>query len=448
MIQMAQNVLPLCSLDDIRNFLCTLTTVASEDVSLLEGLEGRILAEDLAAADTVPHMHRANAGGYVVRAADTAGANAQNPALLECIGHCSVTHIPQDVLGHGQCMSIVTGAVLPEGADAIVDADHVEILDATGLQCQRIQVTTTVEPMHKVVPRGRDATFGSCLLPAGTYIRPLDVGLLASSGMHEEEVDLDCLVHGIMRHTVHVMAHKKPQVAIISTGNEVVPVHSEIKEGQVRDVNSHTLASLVREAGGMPRFHGIVPDSIEKITDTLERALLSSAHMIIISGGTSSSAQDQTLKAMQALPERHGIEVLCKGIAISPGNPFILARAHEKTIWAVSGQVTSAQIIMYILGQPFLRHLQGYPDPFNQENPFSFKQCTASMACHMPSRDGQEEYLRVRLEIKEDNSIVAHPVLGLSGVLHTMTVSHGLVRIEAEKEALTKGSTVRVLLFN
>ncbi len=445
---MAQNALPLCSMDDVRTFLSTFPTVASEDVSLLEGLEGRILAEDLAAADTVPYMHRANAEGYVVRAEDTVGASAENPLTLQCIGHCSVTHIPQDVLGQGQCMSIVIGAVLPKGANAIVDTAHVKILDATGLQCQRIQIDTAAQPMNKVVPRGEDATFGTCLLPAGTCIRPLDVGLLASSGMHEEEVDLDCLVHGIMRHTVHVQAHKKPQVAIISTGNEVVPVHAEVREGQVRDVNSHTLASLVREAGGMPRFHGIVPDSLEKITDTLERALLSSAHMIIISGGSSASAQDQTLKAMQGLPERHGIEVVCKGIAISPGNPFILAKAHDKTIWAVSGQVTAAQIIMYILGQPFLRHLQGYPNPFKQENPFSFKQCTATMACHMPSELGQEEYLRVRLEIKEDDSIVAHPVLGLSGVLHTMTVSHGLVRIEAEKDSLAKGSTVRVLLFS
>ncbi len=445
---MPENALKFCSMDTVREFLMSFDSLGPEDVSLLQGFEGRVLAEEIQAADTVPCVHRADKDGYAVRAADTEGATQDAPITLECFGHCSVSHVPQEKVQPGQCMSIVAGAVLPEGADAILEEQYTQILDATGKEKQRVSVSSTIEPMHCVIRRGEDAKFGACLVPVGTYIRPLEVALLASSGVQEEEVDLDSLVHGAMKNTVHIMAHKKPQVAIISTGDEVVPVYNDVHAGQVRDVNSHTLASLVREAGGMPRFHGIVPDSEEKITDTLERALLSSANVIIISGGTSASAQNLTLNALLALPKRHEIKVFCIGLAMSPGNPLILVQAGAKTIWAVSGQVTSAQIVMHVLVQPFLRHLQGIPNAFQQENPFSFKQCTATLSCNMPSMVGKEEYVRVRLELKDDHSIIAHPVLGLSGVLHTMTVSHGLVRIDTESNGLGKGSTVRVLLFS
>ncbi len=445
---MVQDVATLCSVDTVRDFLKEFPKLGAEDVSLLQGLEGRVLAEDIQAADTVPFNHRADAHGYAVRAEDIAKASPENPVILECFGHCSIHHLPQEEVQTGYCMSIVQGAVLPKGADAIVDAEHVHILDATGLECQRIEIRHAVPSMHQVVRRGEDAEYGTCLLPAGTYLRPLEVALLASSGVQEEEVDLDCLVHGIMKNTVHVMAHKNPQVAIISTGDEVVPIYNEVQEGQVRDVNSHTLAALVREAGGMPRFHGIVPDSEEKITDALEKALLSSAHMIIISGGSSASAQNLTLNALKALPARHEIKIFCVGVNMSPGNPFFLVQAGNKTIWAVSGKVSSAQIVMHILGQPYLRHLQGFPHAFDQKNPIAFKQCTAQLTCHMPSTVGQEEYLRVRIEMQEDGTLLAHPVLGLSGVLHTMTVSQGIVRIEAQSQGIQKGSTVRVLLFS
>ncbi len=452
---MSNGLLGICSAKALRTYLKRFSPLASEDVSLLEGLEGRVLAQEVHSADTIPTAHRAGVDGFAICTAPTTHAQTDAPALFTCIGDYSIATMHDTTLLEGQCVRLDLGGVLPCGADAVIKAEHVQIIPNTSednTHLYTIAVTQTVPHMHNVIQRGEDAQMGMPLFPDGTLLRPQEVALLASTGVPEEEVDLNQLVHGAMRHTIHVLAHKKPQVAIISTGDEVVPVYSTIDEGKVRDVNSHALASLVREVGGLSRFHGIVPDSEEKISEVIERALLSSADVIFITGGNSESAHELTLKAIQTIPKRHGVEIFCSGVGISPGSSLILAKMGNKTIWSLPGQVSAVQTVMHVLGQPFLRHLQGIKDAFNQNNPLLWKQCQATLGATLETSFHGEEYIRVRLEFTDHNTVVAYPITGLPGLLHIMTQAQGLIRMPYTEEKnttrLEEGSEVRVLLFS
>ncbi len=458
---MSNGLLGICSAKALRTYLKRFPPLASEDVSLLEGLEGRVLAQEVHSADTIPTAHRAGVDGFAICTASTAHAKPDAPAFFTCIGDYSIATMPDTPLLEGQCVRLDLGGVLPCGADAVIKAKDVQVIPHTAentpmseghTSLYTIAVTQAVPYMHNVIQRGEDAQVGMPLFPHGTLLRPQEVALLASTGVPEEEVDLNQLVHGAMRHTIHVLAHKRPQVAIISTGDEVVPVYSTIDEGKVRDVNSHALAALIREVGGLSRFHGIVPDSEEKISEVIERALLSSADVIFITGGNSESAHELTLKAIQAIPQRHGIEIFCSGVSISPGSSLILAKMGNKTIWSLPGQVSAVQTIMHVLGQPFLRHLQGIKDAFNQNNPLLWKQCQATLGTALETTFHGEKYIRVRLEFTEHNTVIAYPITGLPGLLHIMTQAQGLVRMsytgEKNSNRLEEGTEVRVLLFS
>ncbi len=470
---MAQGILHICSAEAIRTFLQQFAPLAAEDVSLLEGLEGRVLAQDIPSADTVPFVHRAGTDGYALRSTDTLHASESTPIHLTCIEQCSIAEISRKALEPGQCIRLAVGGVLPPGADAVIRPDEIHspnnAVEPTHLTPYppphgehaftpyNILITKPVTATHNIIPRGEDAQFGACLLEEGTLLRPQEIALLASAGVPDDEVDLDRIVHGIMKHTVHVLAHKKPQVAIISTGDEVVSVHGSLEDGKVRDVNSHLLAAMIREAGGMSRFHGIVPDAEEKIAEVIERALLSSADVVCITGGSSESAHELTLKAIQSIPKRHGIELFCRGAHMIPGQSLILAKVGNKSIWGLPGQVSAVQAIMHTLGQPFLLHLQGIKNAFAYENALVWKHCHAILAEPICTKRGYEEHVRVRLELNQDKQLLAFPVYGLSGLLRTMTTSQGLVHMPAQESSikqssplicLEKGAVVRVLLFN
>ncbi len=436
---------------EVQEYLVSFAPLGGEDVSLLEGLEGRTLAQDIDAADTVPLTHCAGLEGYAVRWADVSTASPQNPIFLQCIGTCSAGSIPKSDIQSGQCMYVSIGAILPEGADAIVLPEQAKkhaVEQGTDTTAFSLEICACITFMQNVIARGEDAILNARLLPSSTFLRPQEVALLASTGIKEENINLDNIVHGAVHHTVHVTAHKRPQVALISVGDELVPVYSSVYAGQVRDINSHALAALVREAGGMPRFHGIVPNEEDKITEALERTLLSSAHVIFIAISNGAPWQECLLKALENLPQRHGLEVFCQGVEILPGAELVLLHAGNKSIWILPSHITTIHVLMHVLGQPFLRHLQGIQQPFKQENPIVWKQCYAQLSEDVYSSIQHVEYARVRLEFIEDGLIVAYPVLSLSGSLHTMMASHGLVYIPKDCAKLEKNTTVRVLLFN
>jgi molybdopterin molybdotransferase len=392
--------------------LRTFPPLAAQNARLGE-LLGRALAEDVAAREDLPLVDRSCMDGFAVSARDVFGASEGNPAYLEQVAELPIDEQPAIILEPGQCAAIVTGGTLPRGADAVVMVEHTADLGAGTIEFRK-----SAAPADNVMLRGEDARAGEPALPAGTVLRPQEIGLLAALGYEAAFV------------------HARPRVGILSTGDELVPVSATPRPGQVRDVNSHALAALCRAAGAEPVTYGLVPDQEEALRQTLARAVAEN-DVVLISGGSSVGLRDLTQDAITALDDS---EILAHGVAISPGKPTILARVGQKPVFGLPGQVTSAQVVMLVFGCPLLRHLAGDPGAFEAA---SRRTVSARLARNVHSKPGREDYVRVRLG--EDGTAI--PVLGKSGLLRTLLMAQGLLRIPADSEGLEAGVDVAVWLM-
>jgi molybdopterin molybdotransferase len=307
--------------------------------------------------------------------------------------------------------------MLPEAADAVVMLEYTaEHPDGT------LEVRRAVAPGENVLKPGEDVAREEVLFPPGRRLRPQEIGLLAALGIRR------------------LMAYKKPRVAIISSGDEIVPLDGHPGPGQVRDSNAYLAAAQVAEWGGLPLMLGIIPDDFAALQQTLNAAM-ETADLILISGGSSVGARDLTLNAIQGLP---GAEVLVHGVALRPGKPTILASLGiegPKPLLGLPGHPASAAVVMEVLGRPLLSHLAGLAD----QSAWG-RTVTAQLSRNLAGATGREDYVRVRLR-REDETLWADPVLGPSGLLSPLVKSDGLVMIPLGVEGLFKEETVVVQLF-
>ncbi|MBU4564157.1 MAG: molybdopterin molybdotransferase MoeA [Desulfarculus sp.] len=376
---------------------------------------GRALAIPLTAPSDLPGFTRATMDGYAVRAMDTFGAGEVSPGYLEIVGEVRMGQAPAFSVGPGQCARIGTGGMLPAGADAVVMVEHTRLLDDTSLE-----VATSVAPGGNTLGPTDDAAQGQELLPQGQCLRPQDLGLLAALG----------------RDMVSVA--RRPRVGIVSTGDEVVPVSAEPAPGQVRDVNTHTLAAQVLRAGGEPLPLGLVPDNAQALREATARSL-ESCDLTLLSGGSSVGVRDFTSEVFLSFA---GAELLVHGVAVSPGKPFLWVRTPTGHLLGLPGQVASCLVAFYLLVEPILERLQGRPAlPFAR-----FARLPAVLTRNIPSAPGREEYLRVALS-QENGQWLAQPLFGKSGLLTTMIQGQGLVRVPKDCEGLDAAEAVEVLLF-
>jgi molybdopterin molybdotransferase len=224
-------------------------------------------------------------------------------------------------------------------------------------------------------------------------------------------------------------------VAIISTGDEIVPVEETPVSGKIRDMNSHTLAALIQEAGAIPLQMGIVKDNRDDLFDACSRAV-AQADMVLISGGSSVGMRDFTVDVLSDLPET---ELLLHGISISPGKPTILARSGNKPVWGLPGHVVSAMVVFKVVVLPFLKKLmgkQGWAD--------KGLVIPAILTRNVASAQGRTDFIRVDLQEKE-GQLYAAPVLGKSGLIRTMVMARALLEIGENVEGLEKNTMVKVL---
>jgi len=395
--------------------LAEFAPVGAEDLRIEDCLD-RVLAEDVMAGENLPALDRSCMDGYAVRAADTFGASEGNPGYLELARSAAIDEIVSRPLRPGECMGIATGGSLPPGADAVLMVEHTQLLSDT-----TVEIRKSVTPGENVMLTGEDVAVGEAALPAGRRLRPQDVGLMAALGC------------------VSVRARRRPRCGIVSTGDELVPVEASPRPGQIRDVNSHTLACLVRQTGAVPVLHGLVPDRKEALQRTLAESL--EAHdVVFISGGSSIGTRDLTIEVLESFPDS---EILAHGVSISPGKPTILARVGGKPVLGLPGQVTSAQVVMLVFGLPLLRHLGGESGAFDTGRRVMR---TARLGANLSSKPGREDYVRVRLELR-DGEMLAMPRLGKSGLLRTLLDADGLVRLDASLEGMTAGQDVAVWVF-
>ena len=294
-----KSFLTLQSVEEVLAHLRSFAPLPEERIPLDEAA-GRCLAHAFTAPADLPGFDRSTVDGYAVRARDVFGAQEGSPALLECVGDCPMGRAPEFSLEEGQTARILTGGMLPSGADCVVMVEYSRPAGNALVELARTQA-----PGDNVILHDDDAPAGAELLPAGRRLRPEDIGLLAAFGVRE------------------VTVRRPARVAILSTGDEVLPIDEEPRPGQVRDVNAYTLAALCREAGARPQRAGLVRDDPEALREAVVR-LAAEADIVAVSGGSSAGMRDHTVNVFTSLP---GSELLTHGVSISPGKPFILARA-------------------------------------------------------------------------------------------------------------------------
>jgi molybdopterin molybdotransferase len=385
--------------------------VGTEVVPLEQAL-GRVPAEDLVADEDVPGFDRSTVDGYAVRAASTYGASEGTPTYLTVVGGVDMGQVPVHKVGLGQAARIATGGMLPQGADSVLMIEHASAIDEG-----TIEVYRSLAPGQHMVARDEDAAKGQTLLRAGIRLRPQEIGLLAACG----------------RTDVTVFA--RPRVGIISSGDELVPVQVGPQPGQVRDINAHTLAAQVRQAGGDPTLYGIVPDRYEELLSVCQQALARN-DMVLVSGGSSVGTRDLTVEVIGALEQSR---VLVHGVSISPGKPTILAQCGTKPFWGLPGHVTSAMVVFMVLVRTLLARLSGWAHHAPVRVP-------ARLARNVASAQGRMDFIRVRLT-REQGEVWAEPILGASGLIRTMVAADGLIAVDLHSEGLEQGAAVDVMLF-
>ncbi len=378
----------------------------------LDDAAGRILAEDILAAEDIPGFDRATMDGFAVQAASTYGASESNPAYLEIVGAVAMGQTPGFSLGPGQAARISTGGMLPAGADAVVMVEHTDAIDESTVEIHR-----SLAPGNNMVARDEDVAKGAPLLSRGCRLGPSQIGLLAAGGMDRIPVYL------------------RPRVGIISTGDEIVPHDATPAPGQIRDTNTHTLSALVAEAGAAARPYGIVGDESDKLHSVCERALAEN-DMVLVSGGSSVGMRDLTLDVLASLPQSR---ILVHGISIRPGKPTILARCGGKPFWGLPGHVASAMVVFLTIVRPFLDHLSG-------RLPMQPVYIRARLSRNLASVQGRIDFVRVRLS-RKDGEYRAEPIIGQSGLIHTMAQADGLAVIDINSEGVEQGAWVDVRLL-
>lgn len=408
-------------LERIRSF-----PVLEEETAPLDAALGRRLARPFIAPEDLPGFDRSTVDGFAVRARDVFGAQEGGPALLKLVGDCRMGETPSLTIGEGEAAHIATGGMLPQGADCVVMVEY-----SRPAEGDLLELTHSQAPGDNVILRDDDAAKGAELLPAGRRLLPQDIGLLAAFGAR------------------NVAVRRRPRVAILSTGDEVVPVDQTPPPGKIRDVNAHSLAALCREAGALPTLAGLVRDDPDELRGALAR-LARDHDVVAVSGGSSAGMRDHTVEAFLALP---GGEVLVHGVALSPGKPLILARAdgdgapRRVCLLGLPGHVASALISARVFLAPLLSHMQG------QITPEIVPQATARLTRQVASVLGRRDYLRVRLTARAATPessgppFDAAPILGASGLVSDMSAADGLLVCPEGCEGYAEGSVVTVELL-
>ena len=399
-------------LEEIRGFF----PVEAEGVPL-DAAFGRILAEPFPAPEDLPGFDRSTMDGYAVRAKDVFGASEGLPALLYLVGECPMGQTPELSIAAGEAARIWTGGMLPKGADAVVMLEY-----AREAGPSQVELVRPAAPGENIITADEDAAKGQELLPAGCVLRPQEMGLLAALGQES------------------VRVRRFPKVAVISSGDEIVPLNASPAPGQVRDINSYTLMGLVRAAGCVGRAMGIAKDSREHLAALLDDAM-AWADVVLLSGGSSAGQRDFTLQALEAIP---GVEVVAHGVAISPGKPLIMARKGQQSLWGLPGHAASALVCAEVFIRPLLRQLLGV-----QTREIWRQSLKAVLTRPIASAQGRRDYIRVRLDPAPHPGGLPEstPVLGKSGLITTLVEAQALIVCPEDQEGLAAGQVVHLLLL-
>lgn len=380
----------------------------------LEQAYGRVTAEEIVAPEDLPGFERSTVDGFAVKASDTFGAKESSPAYLTVKGDIPMGAIPNFVIYNGETASIATGGMLPEGADAVVMVEHVNVVSES-----LIEVLKAVSPGENVIFKDEDVKKGETVIKAGCRLKPQDIGALAGLGI------------------VDVKVVKKPVISIILTGDEIIPHTEKVSPGKVRDVNSFTLAGLIYNAGGIPLKMGIIKDDYEKIKETVTKAYEIS-DIVLITGGTSAGVKDLTAEVINQLGQPG---VVFHGASIKPGKPVIAGVCNGKPVFGLPGHPVAVYICFELFVKPVIEKLLGLNEKSHK------KTVRAYISRSIHSQAGRQDFIRVSVEQK-DGKLWAYPLLSKSGLIMSLVKADGVVVIPPDLLGVEQGQEVLVELID
>jgi len=333
----------------------------------LENAAGRVLAEEIISSENLPPFANSSMDGFAVRVADVASATPDAPVLLPVSGDIPAGSLEVKPLTPGTAMRIMTGAPLPEGAEAIVPVEETDARRDSNALPAAVKVFKAAQWQANFRPAGQDVQAGQLVIAKGTLLRPAAIGVLAALGH------------------AHVQVYAQPVVALLSSGDELVPVTATPRLGQIRDSNSYSLAAAIEQFGGRVVRLGVAQDRLEDVRAKLQQAEASGAHFILSSAGVSVGAVEFVKEAVEAA----GSLAFWK-VKMRPGKPLAVGRVGGLPFIGLPGNPVSALVGMEVFVRPVLMKLSGraVAERFT---------VMASLAERFES-DGRETYLRVKLE--------------------------------------------------
>lgn len=379
---------------------------------------GRVLGEDVRAAAPVPAFPRSVVDGVALRAADTDEARDDRPVSLTLVGKVAMGRQAPAVLEPGQAMLVPTGGMIPPGADAVVMVEEFpELLGSRADMPAAVAVRRAAAPGQNVIPVGADVKAGEKVMEAGVRLRPPHLGVLAGLGC------------------VTVPVYKKPEVAILSTGEELVAPEEVPAPGQIRDMNGVGLAAFIEEGGGRVKRLGIARDDRRVLREALEAGLASD--MVVLSGGSSVGEEDWVARIVAELGEPG---IIVHGVKLAPGKPTLLALIGNKPVLGMPGNPVSALVVYRLFGAMALRRISG-----ERDHPGWIPVVKARLAHDVTGPKGRELHMRVQLLPGEDGWI-AQPIIGGSHQLMTMVKADGIIVVPPDTK-LPAGTAVNVRVW-
>ena len=376
---------------------------------------GQVLAEDIYSPINVPPLDNTAMDGYAVRSRDTLGASQQSPQLLQVIDTVPAGSIPKKRVTTGTAVRIMTGAPIPAGADSVVRFEDTDESQRKG-NITEIGILREVKAGADIRRAAEDIAQGSLVLTAGTVIRPSEVGVLASLG----------------RSTVKVI--RRPVVAILATGNELVDINQPLPPGKIYNSNSYGVAAQVRRYGGIPRIIGVSLDTEDSLMAKLRMAL--DSDMLITTGGVSMGDYDM----VKDILAREG-EIVFWQVRMKPGKPLAFGRIKEIPHLGLPGNPVSSMITFELFARPAILKMLGKKD-------LAKPTIEAIIENPVVNSDGRRIFARAVVEKRNGQYFARLTGPQGSGILTSMTLANGLVIVPEDKTDVAAGDTVQVMMLD
>lgn len=403
-------MLEMIPLETALDLLLKKSNCCSTEAVELSAAYRRVLAEEIVAATNQPPFNRSPLDGYALQGADLAGASHETPARLRVTETLQAGYVAKGKVEAGTAIRIMTGAPVPDGADTIIRFEDTK--EENGW----VEVYVELAPGSNIANAGEDIRQGELLLKPGSLLESPQIGVLAALGVP------------------NVPVYKRPRVAILSTGDELIEIDQELRPGKIRNSNLYTLAASVRESGGEPILLGTCPDVLQ-ITAEKISAGLNKADLVVTTGGASVGDYDLVQKAMKQV----GAGILFWKIAMKPGTPVVAAEAGEKLLLGLSGNPAAALISFEVLVRPLIKKMAGFRE-------FLRPRITVKLMDGFRKKSSQKRFLRATVKLVNGEPCAYLAGAQNPGVLKSLLYTNALLEVPGNRAPLMAGEMIEAII--